>query len=245
MDADVQAIVEVESRPALLEFSDQVLKTVGGNAFAHAMLIDGNDDRGIDVGVLTRDGFDIGIMRSHVDDEQNGDRIFSRDCPEFKIRTPSGTTFWLLVNHFKSKGFGTQAASNKRRKAQAARVAAIYNDLLNSGETNVVVVGDLNDTPDSDPLSPLIAGTNLKDIAKHPNFDDEGFPGTFIPGSAPNKIDYILLSPALFANVSDGGIFRKGAWAGKRPKKWDMYPEIEEPVHAASDHMAIWAELAI
>ena len=36
----------------------------------------------------------------------------------------------LLVNHFKSKGFGTQAESNERRLRQAERVRAIYDTLF-------------------------------------------------------------------------------------------------------------------
>ena len=34
------------------------------------MVIDGNDERGIDVGLVTR--FPVGTMRSHVDDFKNG-----------------------------------------------------------------------------------------------------------------------------------------------------------------------------
>jgi hypothetical protein len=125
VNADVLAVIEVESRPALVEFGHQVLSgdEVKAAPYAHAMLIDGNDERGIDVGVYTRDGFDIDLMRSHVDDAKDGKTIFSRDCPEFHIRTPAGNSLWLLVNHFKSKGFGSAASSNKRRKAQASRVA--------------------------------------------------------------------------------------------------------------------------
>ncbi len=42
------------------------------------MLIDGNDERGIDVGLMTRDGRQITRIRSHVDDTDKG-VIFSRD----------------------------------------------------------------------------------------------------------------------------------------------------------------------
>ncbi|WP_263622918.1 hypothetical protein WGT02_02690 [Rhizobium sp. T1470] len=41
------------------------------------MVIDGNDERGIDVGVMTRKSFLLDIMRSHVDDrDAAGDPIF-------------------------------------------------------------------------------------------------------------------------------------------------------------------------
>jgi hypothetical protein len=55
---DVLAVIEAESRPALVEFSDHVLPSVGGEPFGHVMLIDGNDARGIDVGIMTRPGYE-------------------------------------------------------------------------------------------------------------------------------------------------------------------------------------------
>jgi hypothetical protein len=88
--ADVLGVVEAESRPALLRFTRELMPSVGADPYQHVMLIDGNDDRGIDVAIMTRRGFTIETIRSHVDDEKNGARIFSRDCPEFEIATPQG-----------------------------------------------------------------------------------------------------------------------------------------------------------
>ena len=52
------------------------------------MLIDGNDDRGIDVGVMTRGDFPITQIRSHVDDTDAHGEVFSRDCLEVTVATP-------------------------------------------------------------------------------------------------------------------------------------------------------------
>jgi hypothetical protein len=246
LKADVLGVVEAEHRPSLLEFCNIVIPAVGGTPFRHVMVIDGNDARGIDVGLVSTEGFPIGNMVSRVDDRSpNGEPIFSRDCPQFEVMTPSGNTLLVLVNHFKSKGFGTPAASNARRKLQAERVRDIYNELKAAGENFIAVVGDLNDTPSSDPLEPLIDGTDLKDIFLHPAFDDGGFPGTFGLGNAANKIDYILLSPDLFAKVTGGGVFRKGVWPGSRPARWEVFQELKKPEQAASDHAAIWADIDI
>ena len=133
------------------------------------MLIDGNDERGIDVGLLTRPGLTIESMVSHVDDMEGGRQIFSRDCPEFTVQVNATTQVLVLVNHFKSKGFGTPAESTARRKAQAQQVRKIYNLRKSQGISMIAVVGDLNDTPDSDPLKPLLSeGSDLKDISEHP-----------------------------------------------------------------------------
>lgn len=242
VNADVIGLVEAESRPSLIRFHDQIMKP-GGITYEHIMLIDGNDERGIDVGIMTRGGFDIESMRSHVDDAANGNRIFSRDCAEYHIKTPSGQDLFVLVNHFKSKGFGSQASSNKKRMAQADRVKAIYNGLVQQGAKNVAVIGDFNDTPNSNPLAPLLQNTNLKDIATHPTFNDGGRPGTFGNSTATNKIDYILLSPPLFQKVIGGEIFRMGIWGGTNGTLFPHFPEITKAAEAASDHAAITAEI--
>jgi endonuclease/exonuclease/phosphatase family metal-dependent hydrolase len=242
VNADILAVVEAEDRTALRRFGDAVLSGVGGTPYDFVMLIDGNDERGIDVGICTRAKFPIFEMRSHVEDRDADGVIFSRDCPEYCVHTPSGERLWVLVNHLKSKGFGLPKESSARRLRQATRVRAIYDDLLASGETLVAVVGDLNDTPDSDPLEPLLT-SSLKDISTHPNFDDGGRPGTYGNGTAGNKIDYVLLSPELFARATGGGIFRRGVWGGKNGDLWEHYPEMERAEHAASDHAAIWADL--
>lgn len=50
--------------------------------YGHAMLIDGNDPRGIDVGILTTPQIEIVARRSNVDtpDSASGEHLFSRDC---------------------------------------------------------------------------------------------------------------------------------------------------------------------
>ncbi len=197
IDADVLGVVEADNRTALELFSDILLKKVNGKPYEHVMLIDDNDDRGIDVGILLKKGFDLASVRSHVDDLWKGSRIFSRDCPEYTIVTKTGKRLVVLVNHLKSKGYGPPSVSSALRELQARRVARIYRDLVKAGEENVVVVGDFNDFPGSPPLEPLLSKTNLKDVSTHPSFSQDGLTGTFGRGSAKEKFDYILLSPAL------------------------------------------------
>jgi len=243
--ADIQAVVEADNRIALRDFSAIMLRVVKGTPFDHVMLIDGNDLRGIDVGVLTPTDYEIARIRSHVDDTDSKGVIFSRDCPEYTITTPAGNEVVLLVNHLKSKGFGKQSDNDAKRKRQAARVAEIYRGFRNAGQDNVVVLGDLNDTPDSAALAPLLGKTDLKDITEHPKFKADARPGTFGNATKSEKIDYVLLSPALFGKVTGGAIFRKGVWGGKNGTLWPHYPTMTQQVHQASDHAAIYADLKL
>lgn len=254
VDADILAVVEAENRVALKQFNDLILKEVGRIPYTQIMVIDGNDQRGIDVGLMTKTGYEIGLMRSHIHDLQDdGSPIFSRDCPEYSVKTPSSETVWMLPNHFKSKFGGDNPDSRQKRLAQATRTAEIYQRLRSEEQNLVVVLGDLNDTPDSPPLQPLLTDTDLRDVSEHPSFDtgkftgregaDERGIGTFGLGNDDQKIDYLLLSPDLFSRVRASGLFRKGAWPGKKPRRWSVYPDIKEEIHVASDHHVIWAEL--
>jgi endonuclease/exonuclease/phosphatase family metal-dependent hydrolase len=240
---DVLGVVEAENRVVLQHFTDAQLRDGSVVRYPHVMLIDGNDDRGIDVALLTRTGYPIGVVRSHVDDADPAGIVFSRDCPEYEVRTPGGHRLVVLVNHLKSKGYGRQADNNERRRRQAQRVADIYRRLRKDRVAYVAVLGDFNDTPGSSPLAPLLADTDLRDISEHAAFDDGGRPGTFGTCTAANRIDYVLLSPALFAKVTGGGIFRMGSWGGVKGTLWPHYDTVTKASEAASDHTAIYADI--
>jgi len=255
VDADILAVVEAESRPVLKEFQRVMADRLGQpEPYRHVMIIDGNDGRGIDVGIMTKDGYPIGNMRSHVDDlKPDGFPIFSRDCPEYELTTPGGERIVVLPNHFKSKYGGNNPASQAKRLAQATAVAQYYNRLVAEGFSNIVVFGDLNDTPGSDELKPLFDTTDLREISDHVNFTEFEFNvdnghrgiGTLGLGNDSGKIDYLLLSPALFGKVTRAGLFRKGAWPGSNPPRWQVYPELTRKHQAASDHHLIWADIDI
>jgi len=237
LDADILGVVEAETRDSLRDFSRVLLRQVGGEPYEHSMLIEGNDDRGINVGLLTKSGVDIDTIHTHIFDLVKPNQfVFSRDCPEYLLRTAAGSEVLVLVNHFKSKRGGGDA----RRLLQAKRVREIVNERL-ATQPNIVVLGDLNDTPGSANLAPLLTGTPLRDVSTHAAFVDGGFPGTFGTQGAANRIDYLLLSPALMERVTGGGIFREGVFSASR--RWPVFPTITRKAEQASDHAAIWAEI--
>ena len=245
VNADVIAVVEADNRVALKKFNQDVIPKIGYQLYGTVMLIDGNDERGIDVGLMCRTGYEIDHMRSHVEDRVNGNRVFSRDCPEYLVTLPSGLKLLLLVNHFKSKGHGNQADNDKRRTAQTTRVRQIYNQRKAEGIHHIAVLGDFNDIPDSAPLAPLLADGELKDFSQHPSYIDDGRPGSFGNGTKSGKFDYILLSPALFATVQRGSVMRKGVWGGTNGTLWEHFDTMKKATDAASDHAAVWVDLSL
>jgi len=246
LNADVLCVIEAENRVVLKKFNDGVMPMVHLKQFDHIMLIDGNDDRGIDVGIMTKNEYDIVKMISHVDDRDEKGIIFSRDCAEYEIKTEKGNTLLLLVNHFKSKGYGKPAEAAEKRYRQAKRVREIYDLRINQGYDYVAIIGDLNEIPEEYPMSPLLReGSDLTDIMIHPKFVGDGRPGTHGNGTKSAKLDYILMSPKLSDKVISGGIERKGVWGGEKGTLFPHLEEIKNKTDAASDHAALWVELDI
>jgi endonuclease/exonuclease/phosphatase family metal-dependent hydrolase len=247
--ADALCVVEAEDRPSLDRFNRDLL----GGQYGHAMLIDGNDPRGIDVGLLTTAQIDTVAMRSNVDvpDTTPGEHLFSRDCPEYQLRLPGGASVWVLLNHFKSKAGGRQ----RETEAAGARRAEHRGRSAGCRAANILVMGDLNDGPSApgqpgdnlaplfDPNGPLISAYDL------PGFSTGPRPGTFQSCGLSNRIDHIFVSRALIPLVAGGSIERHGLWGTptnkNRPTMWEAYPEITAAQQAASDHAAVPVDVNI
>lgn len=237
--ADVLLTVEVENRITLQRFNDKVMAPLGVT-YPYNLLVDGNDDRGIDLGLFSK--YPIVSVRSHIKDADADGIIYSRDCPEFEIALPAGRTLILLGNHFKSKGYGSPAATTGRRLRQAKRTRQIYKDARDRSQF-VVVAGDLNDTPTSAPIQAMVQGTEIDghDAMSHPSYT--GKPGTYTTGNSINqKIDYVFLSPALWTAVSAVDVERRGVYA---PHTHVSFPEVTSLKNEASDHGALWVELGL
>jgi endonuclease/exonuclease/phosphatase family metal-dependent hydrolase len=248
--ADIQCVVEAEDRPSLVRFNEELL----GSRFGHIMLVDGNDPRGIDVGLFCASGIDIRSVTSHVDDpdpQRPGHPLFSRDCPVYRLGLPGGAELVLLVNHLKSQSF-SHGNPDLLRSRQSTRVRAIYDEVRAAGAEFVAVLGDFNKGPTNDgqhpTLEPLLGpGTPLTDTASLKVFDPGPRLGTFQSCSLRNRLDYILVSPELAAKITAGGVSRKGLWGTPTnqnpPRDWTVFPEITKSVEAASDHAAVWVDI--
>ncbi|GGX11955.1 endonuclease/exonuclease/phosphatase family protein [Streptomyces chartreusis] len=231
VNADILLMVEVEDRLTLQRFNEQILDgALKMKPYPYSMLIDGNDIRGIDIGVLSR--HPITSIRPHLFERHDNRPLFSRDCPEFEIDLGGEKPLWLLGNHLKSKSSDDPAL----RLAQARRVAEIYQAALKRSP-QVVVAGDLNDSPDSEPAQALLT-TGLQDAMSHPAY--RGLPGTFGDCDSPRrKIDYLLMSPQVFSGVQHVALETRGIHA-EGIKSFDT---VKSSADAASDHAALYADL--
>jgi endonuclease/exonuclease/phosphatase family metal-dependent hydrolase len=252
VDANVLCVVEAEDRPSLVRMNIELLH----DQYGHIMLVDGNDPRGIDIGLLCDARIEVVSIRSHVDvpdPEGTGRPLFSRDCPVYQLRLADGSDLWLLLNHLKSQSF-TSRDPDPLRSRQSTEVRAIYDRLRAEGARLIAVMGDFNKGPTNDQppqhptLEPLLGPDSpLVDATTLPGFDLGPRPGTFQSCSLRNRLDYILLSPELADVATGGGIFRKGLWGTPTnknpPQDWTVFPQIKKAIHAASDHAAVWIDL--
>lgn len=242
LKADILCIVETESRPVLSAFNSQRLKS----AFGYNMLIDGNDSRGIDVGLLSK--HPIHGMRSHIFDKAGKSEIFSRDCAEYEIMLPNGQPLFILCNHFKSRGYGTAAKSDARRRKQAERVKQILQSEYDLDNDLVVVAGDLNDSPDRAPhaLKPLLGMKKLKDVLQLQFGKSVDKRWTYYYQKK-EQIDYLLVSKPLAAAFRSAGVERRGIYdlskiTGGAQKS---YKKVTHWSNAASDHGAVFADFLL
>ena len=239
VNADVLVVVEVENRIALQQFHDAYvapqMTQLGYQPYRYNMVIDGNDRRGIDVGILSR--YPIALMRSHITDVKDGQKVFARDCPEYYV-TIGDAEIAVLPNHFSSKGSDFRGA---RRVLQSGRVKEIYESIRADHEL-VVVAGDFNDFPDSGNLDALLKDTDLTDAMALPEYAGQ-YPGTYQRATEKEKIDDLLLSPALKGKVRKVDVERRGFYS---PKKWTSFANINAQTKdrfQASDHHCVWADI--
>ncbi len=242
LQADVLCTVETENREALRDFDSQML----GNRYPFELLIDGNDPRGIDVGLYSK--FPIRDIHTHIFDKgEDGRAIFSRDCLEVELELPGGKPLYMLCNHFKSQGYGAAEANDARRRKQAERVAEIVSE-YNLKTDCVIVAGDLNDSPQREPhtLQALLDVENLFE-ALELQFPEAKDRWTYHYRNEFNQIDFLLISKPLKTKLEEAGVERRGIY--KLSELTDGAEEAFDTVtswsNAASDHAAVWAEFRL
>lgn len=237
MNVDVLAVQEAESIGILRQFNADQLNGL----YSYQALIQGNDPRFIDVGVLSK--LPIGAATTHqtaVHPDDPGRPIFGRDLQEVEIWSSGGTIrlFTLFNNHLKShfvprdqdQEAGTIAA-NARRKRQAETVTRIVEARTRPG-TRFIVLGDMNDPPDSEALAPMTTATRLGLVnALAAPVEDEP-PKDEKPGEAPRSAawsyrhratgqppqhllyDHIWLSPSLAGKQTGAFVARRQRHGG-------------------------------
>lgn len=199
--ADVIALQEVENKALLERLNREKLAALN---YQYLSLLPGKDLRGINVALLSR--FPIVVERSHASEYfpsvtgENRNYGFSRDCLEIHLQVAAGRKLILLINHLAAKD---DATADNRRYAQANHVRELADALLRTEtNANLAVVGDLNDTPDSQTLDELMNGTPVFSNILESVSNNERY--TYTYNGTKQLIDYILSSPGLTQDLEAG-----------------------------------------
>lgn len=207
---DVVSIEEVENLAVLRDLAAHPHLAPGDYG---AVLVEGIDPRGIDVGVLYDRrrlrllGFEqrqrclpaaeagpAGLADCALADGGPGRQIFAR--PPLVVRLALRGTdarFTVIANHFKSKG-GDEAETMRTRLLQAQHVLALVEAFEAADPAApVFVMGDLNEFEDWPPIEALVGSgrlTLLHDrVPAEANY-------TYIFNGVAQNLDYILVPPA-------------------------------------------------
>jgi endonuclease/exonuclease/phosphatase family metal-dependent hydrolase/predicted small lipoprotein YifL len=220
INADLIGMQEVESKATLTAFRDRFLKDMG---YQEVVLVEGNDERGIDVALFSR--YPVLNVKSHKDVrfpvQGQGIQGFNRDLLQVKIQGPNNYTFTVFVAHLKSQHGEAVADAKRRAEAEAANRIIREFQQANPNE-NVVMMGDFNDTFQTAEIAPLVSpqsGLGFTDII---NQDLGAGPEVFSyhPSKYRSRIDYILLnqnmkreyinkSVKLYKPLKDGNTWQK------------------------------------
>ncbi len=209
MNPDVISFEEMGTTNALLELRDSLKKD--GIDFPYWEHISGHDTN-IHVAVLSKLPFTA--RRPHTNDDflLAGKRFgVKRGFAEVDVQVRSNLTFTLIAAHLKSKLASPQADEEEQRLEEAKILREKIDDRLKlDPDANVVIIGDLNDTPDSKPIKQVLGTGKAKLVDTRPaERNGDNLPNPTNPNWAPRniawthyygkedsyaRIDYILLS---------------------------------------------------
>ncbi len=196
INPDIVGLQEVENKSVLTSFRDRYLNDMG---YKEVVLIEGNDERGIDVALLSR--YPVTSVKSHKDVRFNvagqGSQGFSRDLLQVRIQAPNYPVT-VFVAHLKSQHGAAQADAKRRAEAEAANRIISEFQKANPRE-NVIVMGDFNDQYNTAEIAPLVSpqsGLGLTDII-HTELGAGETVFTYHPQKFRSRIDYMLLNDSM------------------------------------------------
>ena len=230
---DVIGLAEVENARVLKQLLQETALRKLDYRIVH---FDSPDTRGIDVALLyraSRAEF-VSAKPCHLY-ASDSSVLATRDILLAQLRTSAGSEIAFLVNHHPSK-FGGAAASAGRRRLALMRLKQLADSLQADGTTRILVMGDMNDTPEN-PAFQLLA-PSLENRAE--NLHRQG-KGTIKYEGQWELIDMFFASPS--ARTGPMRILqipflmtRDGAHTGTKPLRTYSGPRY---VGGVSDHCPI------
>jgi endonuclease/exonuclease/phosphatase family metal-dependent hydrolase len=223
LDADFVVLQEVEHDIVVNELNEVEL----AGKYAHIAVSEGNDPRGIDVGVMSKYPLDQVVTHAEEGFVQIGTSSplykFARDAFEVHITVNQRHVVFIGV-HFKAK----DNDDPEKRLAEAQRTRQIADAIAaDDPQAAIVVLGDFNDLPQSPPYEAISAGSpSFQNAALSAPTADQY---TFEFGGQQELVDHMMINPLMAERLDPATV------------KIDHGPEAE----AASDHSPVFAGFMI
>lgn len=196
IDADIIGLQEVENLDVVKMFNSRYLKS---KKYPYQYVIDANDPRFIDVGILSR--YPVNFLKTYQFKKSGRSRVFSRDCLQASFEI-DGKKFTLFVNHLKSM-MGGRKQTKQRRLDQSHAILEILDQQFGEDITseNYAIIGDLNDYIEDNKfshsgISPLLKSQHLVNVIERLP-EDQRWTHFYSREKSYHQLDYIFLSQAL------------------------------------------------
>lgn len=189
INPDVLCVEEVENRQILESFNQAYLGDLG----YEVVLLEGNDSRGIDVGVLTRVPVQGVTSYRHLrfTDEEGQEQKFQRDL--LRVELGGKLQADVYVVHFKSQHGGARADLVREAEARAA-VAIIQSERAKDPNYRAVITGDFNEVLEESTIQQFLQAGLIDSCAGTEKY-------TYNQKPYLTRIDFALLTPALATDM--------------------------------------------
>ncbi len=180
------------------------------------------------------------------DDVLDGNHLFSRPPLVVKLRVVSGelqnigalrtTDLTVIANHWKSKIQDSAEVQYTlpRRIKQAQFVAGLVQSEISRGDSDhIIVAGDLNDTPNSEPVS-ILKSTGLRDLTQDIEWSSRY---SMIYQGVSQVLDYVLEMPTIQYGAAQVEILHINA---DFPV---VFGAVDGIVFRSSDHDPVWGNM--
>lgn len=259
IDADLIFLCEVGGEESIKNFAHHFLK----DAYT-PHLIEGNSDRGIDIGYLVKKDFPYKVeLRSykdrplkfhypHEDEATRRTHYFSRDCAELRVYKEGSATPALvcLSVHLKSKldPEGIDPEGKDRRAAELASLVEIYKEIRSEpGQPPVLVAGDFNGCARRANIAPEFQALVSTDLESMQDILERDGPDAATQLQFNRsaqiqwlQIDYIFMSPELKTHLIPNGceVFR---YRSELNVALPLPTTLDQRLNLPSDHYPVVA----
>jgi endonuclease/exonuclease/phosphatase family metal-dependent hydrolase len=173
--------------------------------YKDVVLFEGNDARGIDVGLISR--IPVGDVRSHrhlrFPGHDGRTSRFQRDVLSVMLEPDGAEPLEVWVLHLKSNSGGRETAE-PIRLAEAQEVRRLLDRVLaENAAARILVMGDFNDTPETATLKTIIGQGSVALWSAGSDLSDRSLV-SYNKGDFRSVIDYILCSPAMAEHYVKG-----------------------------------------